>query len=294
MSIFDTIKHGLEKAGHDIVDGAEKAGRSLETAGERIAKEAKHDFEKVEHIAMGIFDDIKGELEKIGNGIKSDFEKLGDDIKKGVEQAYNEATAAVEQIPKDVASEAVKARAALEDVLHDLRADLTKAGDEIKSGLEVFYTGLKQGLEEAITDLEEGLSEAVLREAIEKAHKLVSWLADKLGALQKSNPSLTDLLDGVSDQIELGPVTLTYDSFFTRVEELAATLSDALAGEIEVTRTFIIKLITDLGPSSVAINMDVEVFATFGDKIPELPFAVFTEIADEILKEIGVPDSDVA
>ena len=61
-----------------------------------------------------------------------------------------------------------------------------------------------------------------------------------------------------------------------------------------MSRTFIIGLINDLGPTSVEIDLDVEIFATFGDKIPELPIAIFTEIADDILKEIGVPEGESA
>ena len=45
MSIFDSIKHGFEKAGNDIKHTAEKAGDDFKEAGETIAHEAS----EVEH-----------------------------------------------------------------------------------------------------------------------------------------------------------------------------------------------------------------------------------------------------
>ena len=316
MSIFTKMKHGLEHAGDAIKDSAEKAGDGIRhvadkagddfvTAADRIAAEAKKDLAAVENEAMSVIDDIKHELSKVADGIKDGFTKAGDEIKAdfnktaatlthGLEEAFGEATQAVAQIPQDVASEAVKARSALEGVSEELKKDLAKTADAIKAEAEKDLQDIKDGFEEIGTDLEEWLSSDVVKKALEKAHKLVSWLADKLGALAKSNPALVGALDTLSDSIEIGPIKLNYDAFYTRIEDLAEALSTALEGEIDVSRTFIIGLINDLGPTSIEIDLDIEVFMTFGDKIPEMPLAIFTEIADEILKEIGVPEGDDA
>ena len=301
VSVFDSIRHGLEKAGDAIEHTAEKAGDDLATAAERIAAEAKKDLDYVEKEAMTVLDDIKKDLSKVGAGIKADFEKAGAEIKSGIEDAYDEARGAVEQIPKDVAEEAVRARNALDGVADDLKKDLEKAAEESKKGLITAGKETEQGiadlgdkiiaeadkLEEAI---EKELSEDAVRKALTAVKKLFDWLAPKLESLEKKQPTLAGLLDGVSDNIELGPITLNYDAFFSRIVDLAATADTILSGDIVITRSFVMEMVTDLGPTSVTINAEISILETFGDRIPELPMALFTEIADQILDELGVPE----
>ena len=135
MSVFDSIKHGFDKAGDSINHAAGVAGEQFKTAGERIAAEAKHDLKTVEKAAMSVFDDVKKELEKIGSGIKSDFEKIGSGIKHDLTVGFDEAKKQVGQIPAEVATQAVAARNALAKVSADLKADLAKAGAAIKGEL---------------------------------------------------------------------------------------------------------------------------------------------------------------
>ena len=40
----------------------------------------------------------------------------------------------------------------------------------------------------------------------------------------------------------------------------------------------------------MSINADVEFIETFGDKMKAVPLAVFTEIADLVMKKLGVPE----
>ena len=297
MSVFDKIRHGFEKAGDAIEHTAEKAGDDLATAAERIAAEAKKDLDYVEKEAMTVLDDIKKDLSKVGNGIKADFVKAGDEIKSGIEDAYDEARGAVEQIPKDVAEEAVRARNALEGVADELKKDLSKTGDEIKKDLKETEQGIADLGDKIIAEadkieeaIEKELSEDAVRKALTAVKKLFDWLAPKLESLEKKQPTLAGLLDGVSDNIELGPITLNYDAFFSRIVDLAATADTILSGDIVITRSFVMEMVTDLGPTSVTINAEISILETFGDKIPELPMALFTEIADQILDELGVPE----
>ena len=234
--------------------------------------------------------------------------KAGEEIEKGVEETYNkakaaieEATTAVDRIPEDVAAEAVKARGALEGVLDDLKKDLEKAAEESKQGLITAGKETEQGIADfgqKIIDeadkieesLEKQLSEGAVRKALTAVKKLFDWLSPKLESLEKKQPTLAGLLDGVSDSIELGPITLNYDAFFSRIVDLAATADKILGKDIVITRSFIMEMVTDLGPTSVTINAEISILETFGDKIPELPMALFTEIADQILDELGVPE----
>ena len=135
MSVFDSIKHGFEKAGDSINHAAGEAGAKFATAGERIADEAKHDIKSVEKAAMSVFDDIKKELSKVGNAIKSDFQKVGDAIHHTLGVAFDEAKKQVDQIPAEVATQAAAARGALLKISGELKADLAKAGAAIKGEL---------------------------------------------------------------------------------------------------------------------------------------------------------------
>ena len=188
MSVFSKMKHGLEHAGGTIKGGfdkagdgirhvADKAGDDFATAAERIAAEAKKDLAAVEKEAMSVLDDIKHELSKVADGIKDGFEKVGDEIKAdfektadtithGLEEAFNEATGAVKQIPQDVASEAVKARNALDGVSKELLADLSKAGEAIKEEAEKGPPGPQGGIR---TDRRGHRGLAVLRRGQEGA-----------------------------------------------------------------------------------------------------------------------------
>ena len=290
VSVFDKIKHGFEKAGDAIEHTAEKAGDDLATAAERIAAEAKKDLDYVEKEAMTVLDDIKKDLSKVGNGIKADFVKAGDEIKSGIEDAYDEARGAVEQIPKDVAEEAVRARNALEGVADDLKKDLVEAGKKTEQGIADLGDKIIAEADKIEEAIEKELSEDAVRKALTAVKKLFDWLAPKLESLEKKQPTLAGLLDGVSDNIELGPITLNYDAFFSRIVDLAATADTILSGDIVITRSFVMEMVTDLGPTSVTINAEISILETFGDKIPELPMALFTEIADQILDELGVPE----
>ena len=312
MSIFDKAKHALQHAGNSIKDGAENAGNAIKhtaddagdkfaSAAERIAKEAKQDLNKVTNIAMSVLDDIKHELSKVGDGIKNDLVKAGNDIiskaqttikglEAGVEKGFEEAEGAVNKIPQDVAAEAVKARDALEDVKDELTKDLKGTGAEVKKDLEQFGEDFMAGLDQIEEGWEEILSEAVIQKAIEKTEHILEWLDKEFTTLEEKAPELVNIINGLSDDIELGPVTLEWDGFFTRVHDIDVKLKDTLAGEIVVSRSFIIALIEDLGPTTIKINADIDVFAVFGDKIPNLPLKLFLQMADLILDKMGVPE----
>ena len=303
MSIFDKAKHALQHAGNSIKDGAEDAGNAIkhsaEDAGdkfagaaERIAKEAKQDLNKVEHIAMSVLDDIKHELEKVADDIKSDLEKAGDDIlnkaeatikglEDGVEKGFEEAKKAVDQIPEDVASEAVKARNAIEAVGDDVKKDLEQFGEDFKKGI----TEIGEGIEDLLTS-------EIITEGLQKADKLIKFLIKLVEDVRKNAPEIVDDLNSISGTIEIGPILCNYSGIVDRVEDLAQTLDDYLDGSqvLELTRELVKTLITDLGPDSVRLDLDEEVISRFGFLAREVPLSIFTWAIDKILEEIGVPE----
>ena len=138
--------------------------------------------------------------------------------------------------------------------------------------------------------VEHDLSAAVLKKALAETHAVLHWFDTKIKGLQKTNPTLLDLLDDIGDSINLGPVVLNYSAFFSRVADLVEALNALTGKTIEVRRSVIIDLISALGPTSVTINANIQLFSTFGTTIPELPMALFTEIADEIMEKLGVPE----
>ena len=169
----------------------------------------------------------------------------------------------------------------------DLETGLKGAADILKKEIDMAGDAVLDKIEDY---LKNDLTAAVLQKALAEAHDFLHGLDQSIKSLQKTNPTLLDLIDDVGDSINLGPVVLNYKAFFSRVADLVEALNALTGKTIEVRRSVIIDLITALGPSSVTINANIQLFSTFGTTIPELPIQLFTEFADMIMEKLGVPE----
>lgn len=275
----DAVKHGAEDAGHTISDTGKDVGHGdFDKAGHDIKHDSQKGADHAKHSADKIGDDLEKQIMTTVNDIKH----LGDQIKGDVKHDFD-------QLTSELRHTGDLCRNGLRDLGGQVRDEIRKDGDALKGDLQKVADDEKAAWKAFGEELEEELSSGTVKQALEKADKVVKWLGKKMDALEAKNPALVDTLNGISDVIEIGPINLKYSCFYSRVRDISDVLDKALKEDIKVSRTFLIELMTDLGPTSVTVNADLEVFATFGDKIPEMPMLIFTEIADEILEEIGVP-----
>ena len=297
MSVFDSIKHGFEKAGNAIKHTAEKAGDDFKKAGEAIAHEAEKDWDKVEKLAMSIFDTIKHKLESVGDEIKHDFEKAGEAIKGEAEHIFDEAKAAVEQIPKDVAEEAVKAKHALDGVAADAKKDIQIAGDQtikaMKEGAEWDLDQLKQiktEFEKISDAVKKELTDETFKKALKEIKAACDFIEKELEQFQAKAPNIASQLDSKTVKFNLGPVILYYSDFFTRSKDIVKVVDDLLDGDFKLTRSAVTQFIEDVGPTSLDIDADIEFIQKLGLDLTGLELALFLDISNEFLDLLGVPE----
>ena len=247
--------------------------------GGQIAHFVHHGAHQVEHAAHDAAHKAGHVVDQIGHGTEHAAHEVG-------HQA-------------DVVGDALKH--AIDQIKHaegDAEGKLKHFGVDLETGLKGAADILKKEIDmagDAVLDkiedyLKNDLTAAVLQKALAEAHDFLHGLDQSIKSLQKTNPTLLDLIDDVGDSINLGPVVLNYKAFFSRVADLVEALNALTGKTIEVRRSVIIDLITALGPSSVTINANIQLFSTFGTTIPELPIQLFIEFADMIMEKLGVPE----
>ena len=297
MSVFDTIKHGFEKAGDDIKHTAEKAGDDFKKAGDTIAHEAGKDFDKVENAAMSVFDDIKHKLESVGDDIKNDFEKAGEAIKGEAEHVFAEAKAAVQQIPQDVAEEAVKAKHALDGVTADAKKDIDIAGQQaikaMKEGAEWDLDQLKKvkdEFEEISDAIKKKLTDETFKKALKEIKAACDFIEKELEKFEAKAPKIAAMLNSKTVTFNLGPVVMHYSNFFTRTADIVAVVDELLNSTFKLSRSTVTQFIKDVGPTSLDIDADIEFIQKLGLDLTGLELELFLDIADEFLDLLGVPE----
>ena len=131
----------------------------------------------------------------------------------------------------------------------------------------------------------------VVRNVVRTAHQEMSQLAE-------SKPQLVDEIDKLGGKIELGPVTLEYDGFYSHTNDLIGVLDSYISKPPKLRRSEIITMVKVLGPSSINLGISVQVVALVvgskelgvGGGINSISIDLFAEIGDAILEEMGVPE----
>ena len=87
------------------------------------------------------------------------------------------------------------------------------------------------------------LTAEALKHGLSLVHGFLHSVDQWLQGFAKTNPTLVGLLDDIEDDIEIGPITLVYAGFYSRVGDLVDALNKLSGTTIEFRRSVIINLI---------------------------------------------------
>ena len=261
MSIFDKIKHGLDKAGRKIEDTAKEAGDAIE----KTANKAVGETEKLAH-------DAEGETMSIGDDITGLAKKAGREITSLKDQAISDIRAAEQDAQGNVIKVGKKVGGELEDtVTRQVPIVLAKALSELAS--EAMKPGLKG------------------------AAKLARQMGDEMDSLAKEDPELIKSINQCGFKLKIKAnveLILTYQNFYLRVRSMAAILDRAGNEGIAFRRRDLIGFVESMGPTTVAFGGGAEISLGFdlggSASLTAIPLKLFTRLADRGLKELGVPE----
>ena len=272
MSIFGKIKHEAEKAARAI----DKTAKEAEKAVSKTAKLAvdgtkhtaqkavdgtKHTAQKAKEQGMGITDDVQGLINRAGkeiNGLKN--------------QALSEIRDAQQQAQRGVIDTGKKVSGNLEHTVVDQLPKLIAT---------------------ALSDL---ASEA-MKPGLKGAAALARSMGDEMDKLKADDPELVKAINQCGFKLKIKAnveLLLVYNSFYTRVREMAAILDRAGNKGIALRRRDLIGFVESMGPTTVALGGGAEISLGFdlggSASLTAIPLKLFSRLADRGLKELGVPE----
>ena len=90
---------------------------------------------------------------------------------------------------------------------------------------------------------------------------------------------------------------MTWNNFYSRADDIIKVLDDRLDKPPGVSRNEVLQLIEALGPTEIDLGISVNAALVVGSKeigvgggVGSIPLALFTEIADLIMDEMGLPE----
>ena len=248
-------------------------------------KKAKEAVDKVIRPAV---DGGKRTINKIGDEAENGVKKVGRSAENSVKKIGNDIEDNIKDIGNDIESNVKK-------IGHDVEEKLHKVGDEIEETLE---ERIPEKIEEFIDSAVAELAEAITREGLKKVRDVVKTTDRELSKLAINKPDLIDSINSLSVYVEIGPMTLNYSGFFTRVDNIAEILDKYVNEPPELSRRAIIEFVNAMGPTSVNMGLSIQVMALvvgskelgIGGGLGDIELALFTELGDIILEKIGVPE----
>ena len=272
MTIFDKVKHGLEKAGHAVENTAKDTGKAIEST----AKGAGHAIEDKAKSAISDTERLAREAEKKSMDI-------GKEVAGVVNKAGNEITGLKDKALREISDAEKKAQ-----------GNVVNMGHKVGSGLESTVT--KQLPKLLASALSEIASEA-MKPGLKGAAKLARDMGDEMDSLAKEDPDLIKAINACGFKLKIKAnveLILTYQNFYTRVREMAAILDRAGNEGIALRRRDLIGFVESMGPTTVAFGGGAEVSLGFdlggSASLTAIPLKLFTRLADRGLKELGVPE----
>ena len=238
--------------------------KSWKNLGKEIEKPFKKAGDKVDDRFQDIFDDIKNKVESAGREVESGIKKAGREIEDGANHAKNE-----------------------------IESTANKAKNEIESEINKIPKVIEHEFEEFVS----ALARAVTKEGLKKIKAIVDQSDKKIVGLGISHPNLTDEINNLGFTMEIGPVTLSYSDFYGRASNISGVLDTYINSPPALRREPIISMIQALGPTTVNLGASVQVVALvvgskelgIGGSLDSIGLGLFVELADAILKELGVP-----
>ena len=192
-------------------------------------------------------------------GIRINFNKLGHQIQQGFEHLPQE----IAHVPQQIQQQTGIDPHAIQDWIHH----------EVD---QVLQAGAKE------------VAEVAFKESAKAARALYGGMQK----LRDSKPDLATAIDGVSVQVTLSVLTMTYDGFMHRAEGLC-NLLEAQSKNFAFTRQSVRWIIENTGPTAISLNVEGELFTSAlsaGIQI-DAPLALAVELIDMALEAAGVSES---
>ena len=250
--------------------------------------EAKKAFRKIiEDPAKRLRGEIERGFRKVGGEIEGRVKWIGRQVEDGVKKVGNEVESGIKTVGHEVEDSVKK-------VAHEAEDGLKKAAHEIE---ETFEERLPDLVEDALENVLNELARAVTKEGLKAIRSIVHAADRDLTKLKEDKPGLVGAIDNLGFSMEIGPITLAYSGFYTRIDDIAEVLDRYVNEPPEFRREPIIQMIGALGPDTVDLGASVQVMALvvgskelgIGGSLDTISIELFEEIADAILEELGVP-----
>ena len=241
---------------------------------------------------MSVFSDIKKAFKRLGS-LERDFKRFGGRL----ESTARDASKGVQEVGK------------LWSAVNGVRGDVKDAFEQIEKLPDTIereaervarkvYEESTEGIEELVEDAIESFASALAQQGIQEFRDLVNEAKSGLDSLRESRPALVDEIDNLSIYLELGPVTMTWEGFYTRAQQVADILDYYVDNPPTVRRKDILDFIAAVAPTSVDAGISVQAALlvvsskelSIGAGLGEIRLALFLELGDLILDELGVPE----
>ena len=234
---------------------------------------------------MSVFSDIKKAFRRLGR-LEGDFRRLG----SRVEDAYKDARSAAGEVSK-LWVEVKGVRRQIEQLPEVIESKAEQAAHKV-------YQEIREEAEDLVDDVVGSLGEALARKGLEEFRELVGGTRDALEAKREKRPDLIDEIDNMSVYLELGPVTMTWEGFYTRAEQVAIILDHYVDNPPAIRRKDILEFIAAVGPTSVDAGLSIQAALlvvsskelSIGGGLGEIRLALFLELGDAIMDALGVPE----
>ena len=270
-NIFDKFKKKMDRAGKVLKDTAEDSAKAVErTATDAVGKTQKA-AEKAKDTGMNIGGEIKGLVNKAGQEING----LKDKALREIRDAQQQAQRGVVDTGKKVAG----------DLEHTVVDKLPK----------LLATALS------------GLASEAMKPGLKGAAALARSMGDEMDALKAESPELVQAINQCGFKLKIKAnveLLLVYNSFYTRVREMAAILDRAGNEGIALRRRDLIGFVESMGPTTIALGGGAEISLGFEGGLGHFDLGGSASLTAiplerlsysrgwpiEELKELGVPE----
>ena len=167
-----------------------------------------------------------------------------------------------------------------------------------KVGDELDPKNVERQLKKVGQKIIDEIANAILKEGLKKTHSAVSSAKREMDKLKKKKPKLVDAIDGLGYTLQIGPIHMSYNSFYTKATGIQRALSDLTKKKLRLRRRTILDIVDALAPDSINIGLDIDLAAlvvssdavSVGFSLDSISTDLFLEIGDIILEKIGVPE----
>ena len=272
MSILNDFKHKMDRAGKVLKDTAEDSAKAVESTSkdtgkaiERTATDAVGKTQKAGEQVRGAAMDVPGEIRGLVNKARDEINGLKNQALSEIQSAGQKAVGDVRSVGKDVAG----------DLEHTVVDQLPK----------LLATALS------------GLASEAMKPGLKGAAALANSMGDEMDSLKAEDPELVKAINQCGFKLKIKAnveLLLVYNSFYTRVREMAAILDRAGNEGIALRRRDLIGFVESMGPTTVALGGGAEISLGFdlggSASLTAIPLKLFSRLADRGLKELGVPE----